>query len=173
MIRFDVKLFTIGDATILRLPEDESLKLPSRGQVMVKGTINGSDFQSVLEPDGMWSHWVKVDKALQKTVGIKAGDTVTLEIEPTKDWPEPYVPKDLQKELNAHPQAKAMWAKITPMARWDWIRWINGTANANTRRRRIETGMSKMKSGERRPCCFNRSMCTDPSVSKNGRLLIP
>jgi len=173
VIRFDVKLFTIGDATILRLPEDESLKLPSRGQVMVKGTINGSDFQSVLEPDGMWSHWVKVDKALQKTIGIKAGDTVTLEIEPTKDWPEPYVPKDLQKELNAHPQAKAMWAKITPMARWDWIRWINGTANANTRRRRIEASMSKMESGERRPCCFNRSMCTDPSVSKNGRLLIP
>jgi hypothetical protein len=33
--------------------------------------------------------------------------------------------------------------------------------------------ISKMKSGKRRPCCFNLSACTDPDLSKNGRLLEP
>jgi hypothetical protein len=31
--------------------------------------------------------------------------------------------------------------------------------------------ISKMNSGKRRPCCFNLSACTDPDLSKNGRLL--
>jgi hypothetical protein len=31
--------------------------------------------------------------------------------------------------------------------------------------------ISKMKSGKRRPCCFNLAACTDPDLSKNGRLL--
>jgi hypothetical protein len=30
-----------------------------------------------------------------------------------------------------------------------------------------------MKSGKRRPCCFNLSACTDPELSRNGRLLEP
>lgn len=173
VIRFKTKLFKIGEWTIARLPEDASAKLPSRGQTMVKGTINSVNFQSVLEPDGKWSHWFKVDKSMQDKIGATAGDVITLEVESTKDWPEPEVPKDVGAALKTHPQANAMWAKITPLARWDWIRWINGTAQTETRKRRIEASMSKMKAGERRPCCFNRAMCTDPYVSKNGVLLIP
>ncbi|HEU5121770.1 MAG TPA: YdeI/OmpD-associated family protein [Candidatus Saccharimonadales bacterium] len=172
-IRFRTKLFKIGEWTIIRLPEDASAKLPSRGQTMVKGTINGYAFQSVLEPDGKWSHWFRADESLQKQIGAKAGDTVVLDIESTKEWPEPDLPQDLKLALQSHPQASAMWKAITPMARWDWIRWIRGTKDPETRKRRIEASMSKMKAGERRPCCFNRAMCTDPYVSKSGVLLMP
>jgi hypothetical protein len=28
-----------------------------------------------------------------------------------------------------------------------------------------------MNSGKRRPCCFDLAACTDPSLSKNGRLI--
>jgi hypothetical protein len=30
-----------------------------------------------------------------------------------------------------------------------------------------------MKSGKRRPCCFNLAACTDPNLSKSGRLIEP
>jgi hypothetical protein len=33
--------------------------------------------------------------------------------------------------------------------------------------------ISKMKSEKRRPCCFNLASCTDPDLSKNGRLFEP
>src|SRR5205085_7914 len=48
-IRFDATLSTIDKSIILRLPGKVSGKLPSRGQVAVKGTINGHRFQTVLE----------------------------------------------------------------------------------------------------------------------------
>ena len=140
---------------------------------MVEGTLNGFPFQAALEPDGQGSHWFRVNETLREAAGADVGDTVTLAIEPVREWPEPEVPADLKNALAADPQAHTLWRDITPMARWDWIRWINATAQQETRRRRIEVAFSKLKSGMRRPCCFNRSMCTEPYVSKNGVLLEP
>jgi hypothetical protein len=171
VIRFETKLFTIGSWTILRLPENASAKLPSRGQAMVEGTINGFYFQTPLEPDGRWSHWFKVDSGLRRGAHVEAGDTVSLSIESSKIWPEPDVPADVQKALAADKRAHALWVKITPMARWEWIRWIRATNRQETRQRRIKVACSKLESGERRPCCWNRNLCTEPSVSKNGILL--
>ena len=172
-IRFETKLFKIGSWTILKLPQGASAKLPSRGQTMVKGTINGFRFQAALEPDGNGSHWFKVDISLQKSARAHAGDIVTLAIESTREWPEPDIPADLRAALDANPQVEALWKRITPMARHEWIRWIGSTAQSETRKRRIETTRSKLMAGERRPCCFNRNVCCVPAVSKNGVLLEP
>lgn len=172
-IRFESKLLKIGSYIIVILPKNESAKLPSRGMTMVEGTINDFHFQVLLEPDGKGSHWFEIDKKISKATGANAGDTVTLAVEPIKIWPNPDVPTDLKNALADTPEAQAMWLDITPMARWDWIRWIRSTKNAETRKKRIQVALSKLKSGERRPCCFNRSMCTDPSVSNNGVLLDP
>ncbi len=126
---------------------------------MVEGTINGFRFQAALEPDGKGNHWFKVDKTMREAAHAAVGDTVTLAIELVREWPEPKVPADVKNALEATPQAHTLWMDITPMARWDWIRWIGATKNPETRRKRIETACSKLKAGERRLCCFNRTLC--------------
>jgi uncharacterized protein DUF1905/bacteriocin resistance YdeI/OmpD-like protein len=173
-IRFEATLSAIDTSTVLRLPETASKELPSRGQVAVHGTFNGVEFQTVLEPDGNSGHWMKVDDALQDAAGISVGDAATLDIEVTKHWPEPAVPPDLATALvAAPPKIQNLWNEITPMARWEWVRWVNATNNPDTRRRRVDVSISKMTSGKRRPCCFNLAACTDPDLSKNGRLAEP
>jgi hypothetical protein len=171
-IRFGATLSTIDGSTILRLPEQASRKLPSRGQVAVRGTINGHAFETVLEPDGSFGHWMRIDRKLKQTASLSAGEPVTLEIETLKDWPEPSVPQDLKTALTAAPaKIQDLWKGITPMARWEWVRWVNATPNPDTRKRRVEVSISKMKSGKRRPCCFNLASCTDPNLSKNSKLI--
>jgi hypothetical protein len=171
-IRFGATLHTIDKSTILRLPEKASAMLPSRGQVAVLGTINGHLFQAVLEPDGYMGHWMRIDGKLRQTAALGSGDTATLEIETLKEWPEPKVPQDLEAALAAAPERiQGLWKDITPMARWEWVRWVNATPNPDTRKRRVEVSISKMKSGKRRPCCFNLAACTDPNLSANGRLI--
>ena len=170
-IRFRAPLSKIGSWTLLKLPKSASAMLPSRGMSLVSGTINGFRFQAALEPDGKGSHWFRVNEALRKNARIGVGDTAVLAIEPIKQWPEPKVPEDLKNALDAAPQAHRLWMDITPMARWDWIRWIGGTKDSKTRRRRIEVTFSKFKKGLRRPCCFNRTQCTIPDVSRSGVLL--
>ena len=159
-IRAEAQLFRskAGSLTLLRLPKSASAKLPSRGLVMVEGTINGARFQAPLEPDGKGSHLLVVDKTLRRLAG--AGDTVTLVMEPSELWPEPKVPADLKKALATGPRALATWKDITVMARWDWIRWVNEAKQPETRARRIESITSRFQAGKRRPCCFDRSQCT-------------
>lgn len=176
-IQFSTKLYTINDWTILRLPEDASAKLPSRGMLMVKGTLNGSPFKTLLEPDGVYghgkkpSHWFCPDQKLLSEAHAKAGDTVQVELEPTKEWIEPEVPEDVQKALSTSPKAEILWKDITPMARWDWIRWVRAVKTSETRQKHVLVMLDKLNKGMRRPCCFNRNMCSEPYVSHNWTLL--
>lgn len=171
-IHFTSELYELKNQTIARLPEDASKQLPSRGQVAVVGTINGHEFKTVLEPDGYWRHFVKVNAELQDTVGVKAGDKVAFVLEVTKEWPEPSIDDDFAKALKSAPEkVKEKWQDITPMARWEWLRWVNATNNTETRAIRIEKSISKLNGKHRRPCCFNLAACTDRELSKSGRLI--
>jgi Bacteriocin-protection, YdeI or OmpD-Associated/Domain of unknown function (DUF1905) len=171
MIRFRARLTAIGSQAILRVPKTASRKLPSRGMSMVEGTLNGHSFQAPLEPDGMGSHWFKISNTMLRAARAEVGDSVSVAVEPMHAWPEPKVPTDLAKALASDPLVHRLWMDITPVARWDWIRWIGATRNRDTRAIRIKKTLSKIRSGKRAACCFNRSQCTDPSVSRNGVLL--
>lgn len=173
-IKFITTLYTLKDWLILPIPKDEGVKLPSRGQVCVVGTINNHEFKAVLEPDGRGGHWMRITDELQKAAGVKSGDSVKVEITTNKDWPEPSLPKDLADALKIAPQkVKDKWQDITPMARWEWIRWMNATLSQETRKVRIEKTISKLNGKHRRPCCFNLAGCTEPYLMKNGQLIEP
>lgn len=177
IIGFETKLFKIKEWTILKLPQDASAKLPTRSMIMVSGTINGSPFKTLLEPDGSYgpgkkpSHWFRLDEQLLDKINAKAGDSVRVLLEPTKEWIEPKVPEDLKKALSTSKKAEDLWMDITPNARWDWIRWIRAVKTPKTRQKHIQVALSKLNKGMRRPCCFNRNLCSEPYVSHNWVLL--
>lgn len=173
-IQFKTKLYPLKDWTILAVPKDESIKLPARGQVSVSGTVNGHAFTTVLEPDGRWSHWMRVTDDLQKAAGVKPGDIVSVEITTGQAWPEPMLPKDFADALKVAPEkVREKWKDITPMARWEWVRWMNATLSDETRAVRIEKTVSKLNGKHRRPCCFDLAACTEPYLMKNGQLMQP
>ena len=167
---FQTKLYEINSWRILRFPEQVSKELPSRGMVMVNGSMNGVYLEAPLEPDGVGSHWFKVSDALALQTKVGPGDTVSLLVEPLKLWPEPEVPLDIIKAFTESDLIK-QWNGITTKARWEWIRWIRFTNNSATRQKRITVACSMLESGKKRPCCFDQSRCTEPYVSKNGILL--
>jgi uncharacterized protein YdeI (YjbR/CyaY-like superfamily) len=68
---------------------------------------------------------------------------------------EASVPEDLRIALAADPVAKARWGDLTPIARRDFISWLDAAKQPETRRRRIEKACSMLKAGKRRPCCYS------------------
>lgn len=68
---------------------------------------------------------------------------------------EPTVPPDLRKALTGAPIAKARWSDLTPIARRDFISWIDGAKQPETRKRRVERACDMLATGKRRPCCFS------------------
>src|SRR5439155_10352383 len=74
---------------------------------------------------------------------------------PAGEKPEPSVPTDLRTALAANPTARTQWTDLTPIARRDFISWINSAKQPETRRRRIERACSMLAAGKRRPCCYS------------------
>ena len=72
-----------------------------------------------------------------------------------EDESEPRVPTDLRKALAAAPLAKAKWSDLTPIARRDFITWMDAAKQSETRRRRIEKACAMLVAGKRRPCCYS------------------
>ena len=68
--------------------------------------------------------------------------------------PEPALPADLRKALAAAPASRACWADLTPVGRRDFIIWIEGAKQPETRKKRIARTCDMVVSGKRRPCCF-------------------
>jgi uncharacterized protein YdeI (YjbR/CyaY-like superfamily) len=64
------------------------------------------------------------------------------------------VPRDLEQVLAADRRAKATWDDLTPLARRDFIGWIDEARKPETRKRRVDSVPSRLASGKRRPCCY-------------------
>lgn len=139
------------------LPAEASAKLPRRGRITVKGTINDQEFTALLEPDGRKSHWLKISEKLLRRSGANFGDTAHFDIRAAEREPEPELPPDLSEALEASPDARATWDATTTIARLDWIHWITSAKQSKTRAKRIRDACDMLAAGKKRVCCFDPS----------------
>jgi hypothetical protein len=83
------------------------------------------------------------------------------------------IPADLEKAILSSKAVLSLWEDITPLARNEWICWIENAKKDETRKRRVEVGISKMKSGMRRPCCWVGCIHrTDKPLSSSAQWVI-
>jgi uncharacterized protein YdeI (YjbR/CyaY-like superfamily) len=64
------------------------------------------------------------------------------------------LPSDLRDALAADASVLALWEDITPLARNEFICWVEDAKRAETRERRIRRTREELEEGKRRPCCW-------------------
>jgi uncharacterized protein YdeI (YjbR/CyaY-like superfamily) len=64
------------------------------------------------------------------------------------------LPVDLREALIANLTALDAWKDITPLARNEFICWVENAKQASTRERRIRRTQEELEEGMRRPCCW-------------------
>ncbi len=64
------------------------------------------------------------------------------------------LPPDLQEALVLDGAALEVWEDITPLARNEWICWVEDAKRDETRRKRIKQAQENLAEGKRRPCCW-------------------
>ncbi len=75
------------------------------------------------------------------------------------------LPGDLRKALIGNAMALDAWNDITPLARNEFICWVEDAKQEMTRERRIRRTQEELEEGQRRPCCWPG--CKHPE--RNGR----
>lgn len=64
------------------------------------------------------------------------------------------MPADLKKALLSDKKVLALWEDITPLARNEFICWVENAKQFDTRNRRIKRTTEELLEGKRRPCCW-------------------
>ena len=64
------------------------------------------------------------------------------------------LPGDLREALLTNPTALDAWKDITPLARNEFICWVEDAKQDMARQRRIRRTQEELEEGQRRPCCW-------------------
>ena len=64
------------------------------------------------------------------------------------------LPDDLREGLVVSEVAVEAWKDITPLARNEFICWVEDAKQQKTRERRVRRTREELEEGMRRPCCW-------------------
>jgi len=64
------------------------------------------------------------------------------------------MPMDLKARLLGDDIVLRFWESLTPLARNEFICWVENAKQIETRKRRIERTKQELLEGKRRPCCW-------------------
>ncbi len=138
-----------GAWTCLRLPFSAQEAFGSKARIAVKGTINGTAFRSSVFPSGAGSHFMMVNKSMQKGAEVKAGDIVELVLEIDLAPRTLDVPEDLVEALAHHDGARERFGKMSYSHQKEYVDWIESAKPEDTRVRRVEKALKMLSAGTR------------------------
>ena len=61
---------------------------------------------------------------------------------------------DMRSALQSRAAILALWQKLTPLGRNEFICWVDDAKQAKTRERRIARTCEELLEGKKRPCCW-------------------
>jgi hypothetical protein len=64
------------------------------------------------------------------------------------------LPPDLREMLLSKSKSLTAWEDITPLARNEWICWIESVKKEETRKHHLKRAVAELAEGKRRPCCW-------------------
>ena len=137
-----------GAWTILWIPFDVQEVFGRKARVPVKGTMNGFAFRSSLMPEGCGSHFMMVNKDLQKGARAAVGDLVRVVVELDESPRTVRVPTDLRKALSMAPSAQGAFRELSYSRRKEFVDWIRDAKTAEMRSRRVRGTIDMLVAGQ-------------------------
>ncbi len=109
-------------------------------------TLDGYSYRSTVAPMN-GGYWVGVNADHREASGLKAGDEVQVTLSLDTAPRELEVPPELAAALDADPQAKAFFDGLSYSNRRVFTLSVEGTANPETKARRVEKAIALMREG--------------------------
>jgi uncharacterized protein YdeI (YjbR/CyaY-like superfamily) len=123
---------------IVHVPIDVAKIWGTRGQLKVKGEINGFAFRTSLFATGKGSHILLINKKMQKGARAVAGTAARFRLEPDPEERIVSIPPELKRAL-AEDRSLGRWFDRLNSSTRHWIaKWVAESKSAEARVRRAE-----------------------------------
>ena len=125
-----------GAWTFLRVPFSVAEEFGVKGQVPVKGTINGIPYENFLLPQGDGVHILVIKKEIRDRAGVTVGDVAEVTLERETEPRQVEAPEELADALRSRPGAQAVFDKLGYSHRKAYCDHVAQAKRAETRQRR-------------------------------------
>jgi Bacteriocin-protection, YdeI or OmpD-Associated/Domain of unknown function (DUF1905) len=139
-----------GAWTHLPVPFDVNEVFGSKARLLVAGTINGFPFRNSLMPEGDGTHSMMVSKELQTGANARAGDIVSVTLEPDIEERVVSMPPELEAALTENQLAAAVFDMMTYSQRKEYVVWISTAKQEATKANRVKKAVDMLSAGKKR-----------------------
>src|SRR3954464_1246081 len=124
--------------TIVRVLFDVAKLWGSRGALRVRGEINGFDFRTSLFPTGRGTHYILINKKMQKGGGVRAGEQAEIKLEPDARERPVVLPLEMEKLLKQEKQLRKFYDSFNDSIRRYIANEVASRKSPASRERRAE-----------------------------------
>ena len=139
--RFDARLERLRSRLnwiIVRMPFDATQVWGMRGQIKVKGEINGFAFRTSLFPTREGWHFLLVNKRMQKGARVAEGSVARFQMELDTEERSVTIHDELKRLLREDRSLRLWYDKLTPSTRADIAKFVTDPKSTEARIRRAE-----------------------------------
>ena len=162
---------------IIRIPFDVSRVWGKRGQMKVRGDINGFAFRTSLFPTGSGEHVLLVNKRMQAGAKVRVGGEARFRLEPDTEVRTVDVPEDLTRSLSEDRALRRWFDQLNYSTRRDICHWITEVKSAEARLRRtdqiVERLLSVMEAERELPPILRAAFLRDRLAEEGWRRMSP
>jgi hypothetical protein len=133
-------------ATFFEVPLDVRAVF-GRARAPVRVTIGGHTYRSTIAVYG-GRYFLPLNRVNRVAAGVAAGETVIVEIEADDELRTVDVPDDLGRALAGDPNANAAFGELSYSHRKEFVDWIAEAKRKDTRGRRIEKTLERLRAGK-------------------------
>jgi bacteriocin resistance YdeI/OmpD-like protein/uncharacterized protein DUF1905 len=138
-----------GTWSTVNIPFNVEKTFGSKARVAVKGTVNGIPYRGSAMPWGDGSHFLVVNKTLQKQAGAAPGDTLALTMELDTEQRTVDVPEELQAALKKNATARRAFEKLAYSHQREYADYIREAKKPETRQARAAKSVGLIAEGQR------------------------
>jgi len=120
----------------------------TRGQLHVRGTIDGFPFRLTLAPNSEGEHIMIVRKEIRNAINKSWSSTVHVVLAPDTEERSVLIPDDLARALS-NAGLNSAFDQLAYTHRKEYARWIERAKKPETRIKRVQEAMALIKEGKK------------------------
>jgi uncharacterized protein YdeI (YjbR/CyaY-like superfamily) len=161
--------------TIVRIPFDVASVWGVRGQLRVKGEINGFAFQTSLFPNGRGGHYLLVNQQMKKGGKASVGTAASFRLEPDTAKRELALPVEMERALAEDRSLRRWFRDLNESTRKNAAQWVAAAKSVEARERRAvqlaERLLATMEAEKELPPLLRMAFDRDPQASAGWKMM--
>ena len=118
-------------------------------RVKVKATFDGVEYRGSIVKMGLPCYIIGITKEIRKKIEKEPGDIIEVTIEKDEEDRVVEIPTDFKERIELDNNIKEFWNTLSFSMQKKYVTWITSAKKEDTRNKRIDTAIEKLKNKEK------------------------